>query len=87
METKTITKKGTWESINKLKDLLMCPICKKDNLNYYKSSKTRAHKSCTCGCKIYEKKDNIWFTIPENNKINIIEDKDKFLKYMDQSKN
>lgn len=87
METK-ITKNGTWGSIIKVKDLIICPICGTNNLIYYKSSKTRAHKSCTCGCKIYETKDNLWFTIPENKIINDAEDKnDKFEKYMNLSKN
>ena len=64
-EVKTIIDKGIWKNIAKLKDLQKCPICMNDKLILYKSSKTRSHKSCDCGCKIYEIKDRIWFTIPE----------------------
>jgi hypothetical protein len=85
-ETKTIVDKGAWKSISKLKDLQKCPICASNNLISYKSSKTRSHKSCDCGCKIYETKDKLWFTIPDN-KIEIVTDTSKLEKYMNLSKN
>lgn len=83
---KTIVDKGTWKNITKLKDLLICPVCRKDKLIYYKSSKTRAHKICSCGCKIYETKDKLWFIIPDQ-KIEIVTDNSKLEKYMNLSKN
>jgi len=86
MDNKVISKKGEWGSITKVKDLIICPICRENNLTYYKSSKTRSHKSCSCGCKIYETSDNLWFIIPDK-KIVVTEDADKFKKYMDISKN
>jgi hypothetical protein len=85
-EIKTIVDKGAWKSINKLKDLQRCPICDDYKLVSYKSSKTRSHKSCGCGCKIYETKDKLWFTIPDQ-KIEIVSDTSKLEKYMDLSKN
>ena len=86
-DTKKTLRKGEWSSIDNIKDLLICPVCREENLIYYKSSKTRSHKSCSCGCKIYQTKDRLWFIIPENKLEKFTEDKDKFKKYMDMSKN
>lgn len=74
-----------WNQANSLQELTICPNCNAEldigNIETTKSGRKRIN--CSCGCRIYESTERIWFCIPQEIRTN----NNKIKGYYEQYKN
>ena len=66
-----------WNEATTIEELTVCPWCTGEL-----PSGTVRHKACTCGCKVFELPDKMWYRIPDDRTAFFV-DALKFAKYIE----